>query len=100
MSNFAVKLALFFLNLSFLPAGRTSSSNAIASDCIPSIICEQVSIVKATNLCPSASELTFGFAVAYLQTLHLSLPIGRRQVSEDPEWVCPLDWEMVSLLTL
>ena len=35
MSNFAVKLALFYFSTPFFPRGNTSSSNAIASDCIP-----------------------------------------------------------------
>ena len=95
MSNFAINLALFCFPMPFFPRGNTSSSKAMASDCIPAIIREQVSIVRATLLCPSASEITFGFAVVHLQTLNLSIiQIGQRQVSKDPEGICPLDWAM------
>jgi hypothetical protein len=74
MSNFGVKLALFYFSMPFFPRGKTSSSNAIASDCIPSIICEYVSIVKARELCPSASEITFGFApLNSMRLAHVSI---------------------------
>jgi len=55
-------LALILFFRPFFPAGITSSSRAIASYCIPSIIWEYVSIVKATELCPRASLITFGLA--------------------------------------
>ena len=62
MSTLGVKLALFFPDMPFLPMGNTSSSSDIASLCIPSITWLYTSIVKATELCPRASEITFGLA--------------------------------------
>jgi len=53
------KLALIFGDT---PGGNTSSSNAIASLRIPSMMWLWVSIVKAMLDYPRASLITFGFA--------------------------------------
>ena len=80
VSNSAVKLALLYFLMPFFPRGNTSSSNAIASDCIPSIICEYVSPVKATELCPSASVITFALAPRSNMKLAFgnSVPLGSK----------------------
>jgi hypothetical protein len=44
------------------PRGSTSSGNTMASSCMPDIIWEYVSMVKATLACPRASEITLGLA--------------------------------------
>ena len=65
MKQTFIKLALnwrYFIFLPFAPGGSTSSNNAITPSCMPSIIWEYVSIVKTTELCPRASEITLGFA--------------------------------------
>ena len=70
MSTIGINLALILFSYPFLPGGSTLSNNAIASLCIPSIIWLYTSIVKATELCPRASEITLGLAPLHFLETH------------------------------
>ena len=60
ISDPGVKVVLILGHTPFLASGKTPSSDATASDCIPLIIWEEVSKVNVSLARPRASETTFG----------------------------------------